>query len=31
MKKITGRILWLATAVVAVAGIVVIIVLRTFS
>ena len=31
MKKMTGRILWLAAAAVAVAGIVMIIVLRTVT
>jgi len=31
MKKITGKILWLAIAVVAVTGIVMIIVLRTVT
>ena len=31
MKKMTGRILWIAAAVVAAAGIVALIVLRTLS
>jgi hypothetical protein len=31
MKKMTGKLLWIGAAVVAVAGIVAIIILRSFS